>query len=262
MNSHMAELSWDEVERRLQTTNVALVPLGSVEPHGRHAPLGLDAFVAEEIADRVAAIAGGLVFPPLHLGTLSLIQDFRALPGGVSIDTDVLLALYTNIGVRLGEAGFKRILFVNGHGPNGPLLAVAAYQIRDRVGAEVGVLEWWSSAGDVIAEIKGFNYANHADHIETSLLLATPHGPLVDLSKAVRNSPTVEDVDPDEKAIYLKKIPYTHNFDERWVGTSGNMGDPSQANGEDGDRVIEATVQMGVKLLGVLGRNLERRSAG
>ncbi|MDB5597907.1 MAG: arfB [Hyphomicrobiales bacterium] len=255
------KLSWKAVERYLAEAgdlSVALVPVGAVEAHGEHAPLGTDHFISQEIALRIAERVNALVFPRLPLGVLDVGYVFDYLPGSVGVRAETLAAVATDVGCQLARGGFRRVVFVNGHGPNTAPLTLAAFNVHRETQAQSAVIDWWTTAGDIITEIKGFNYGNHADRIETSLVLTTSSAGLVDLTKAVANSQTLDGVDAREKEIYLKKIPYTHRFDERWVGTSGNMGDPSLATAKDGERIVAQAVGTGVQVLEVLERNLSR----
>lgn len=255
-------MTWKAVEQYLAKTGdraVALIPVGAVEAHGEHAPLGTDNFIAHEIALRTADVVDALVFPPLPLGVLDVGYVFDFLPGSAGVRPETLTAVATDVGCALSRGGFKRVAFVNGHGPNAAPLTLAAFAVHRETQAQSAVLDWWTTAGDIITEIKGFNYGNHADRIETSLLLATEQAGLVDLERARANSETLDRVEDEEKQVYLKKIPYTHRFDERWVGTSGNMGNPALATTEDGDRIVAQAVATAVRVLHVLERNLKLR---
>jgi creatinine amidohydrolase len=261
MSRELDALSWKAVEEYRAAAGaraVALVPVGAVEAHGEHAPLGTDHFIAQEIALRIAERVDGLVFPRLPLGVLDVGYVFDYLSGSVGVRAETLTMVATDVGSQLARGGFRRVVFVNGHGPNAAPLTLAAFNVHRETRAQTAVLDWWTTAGDIITDIKGHNYGNHADRIETSLVLTTPQSGLVDLTKAVANSPTLDDVDEREKEIYLKKIPYTHRFDERWVGRSGNMGDPTLATAEDGERIVAQAVATGVQVLEVLEQNLGR----
>lgn len=233
-------------------TGIAIVPVGALEPHGRHAPLGSDTFIANEIAERLADEVDGIIFPAIPLGVMNVGYDFRYLPGTISIDSSILIALYTNIGTELARSGVRRIVFVNGHGPNAAVLGISAYQIRDKAGAQVGLLEWWTTSDAEIKAIKGFSFGTHGDEIETSLILSTPEAGSVDLKDVQINSPTLERLSPGETALYRAKVPFTRTLDERWIGSDGNMGDPTKATREKGDRIIDRAVAVGVQLVEVL----------
>jgi creatinine amidohydrolase len=258
-SQRMDLMSVHEIEVALKTTDVAIVPVGAIEPHGRHAPMGSDTFIALEIAERLAEACGGLVFPPVPFGNINLGYDFRYMPGSISLDSKLLIDLHRNIGTELARSGFRRLVFVNGHAPNTSILNIAAFEIRDQVGVEVGVLEWWTCAPAVIEEIKGFNFASHGDEIETSLIMATGGHAYVDLDIADINSRTLEEITPEELALYKAKVPFTRTLDKRWIGRSGNMGDPTRATAAKGERIVQRTVEVGLELLTVLAQQHEHR---
>jgi creatinine amidohydrolase len=235
-------------------TDAVIVPIGCVEPHGRHAPLGTDILIAQGIADRVGEASGAFVFPAIPLGTLNVLYDFRQAPGAISLESRVLLDVYANVGTELMRQGFGRLLFVNGHSGNAPLLQISAFDIKQRAGGQVGVLEWWSAASDVIDSIKGHSWGTHADEIETSILMAAAGEQYAELAEAVANSKELEDLEDDERSLYQRKILFTRTLDRRWVGDSANMGDPSIARVEYGERIIQRCVEVGQQILGVLAQ--------
>jgi creatinine amidohydrolase len=248
----MEEMSWPEFQEAVEQFPVAIVPVGALEPHGRHAPLGTDPFIADAIAVGLAEATGAIVHPYLPVGPMDVLYEFLHVPGAISIDAEVVISLVVNVGRELVRNGVKQIVLVNGHGPNAAPLTLAAFRIRRESGAYVGVLEWWSAAGDVVNQIKGFAYATHGDEIETSLAMASDVGDHVFLENAVVNPLHLEGLDADERELYLRKLTFTRRMDERYVGTSGNMGDPTRATAEKGRQIILATVEVGKKLISVL----------
>ncbi len=69
-------------EARRGETRTVIIPVGSLEEHGPHLPLGTDAFHALELARRVARICPVLIAPPLFYG---ICRSTREHPGTVSI---------------------------------------------------------------------------------------------------------------------------------------------------------------------------------
>jgi creatinine amidohydrolase len=252
-DSHRMDfLPWQAVHEHIQASGVVLVPIGAVEPHGFHAPTGTDTFNALGIAERLADASGALVFPPVPLGTMHVPYDFRHVPGSVSLDPTLLIDVYTNIGTELARLGCRRLVFVNGHSGNTPVLQIAAFRVSERAHIQVGILEWWSAAAAEIEAIKGHTWGTHADEIETSILLATNSANLVHLGDAEANSPTLEQVTDGERNLYQRKITFTRRLDERWVGRSANMGDPARAEQEYGEQIVGACVRVGLQLLEAL----------
>jgi len=58
-----------EIRDRLAERSVVYLPLGTIEWHCEHLPVGLDALTAHGVCLRAAALDGGIVYPPLHYGT-------------------------------------------------------------------------------------------------------------------------------------------------------------------------------------------------
>jgi len=99
-------------------TPVLLLPVGAVEPHGPHAPLGTDVIISEGICTRVAGALAedpgvrALVLPTLSFGVTRYAAGFR---GAVSIGEDTLHALVVDICRSLASDGFPRTMIVNSH---------------------------------------------------------------------------------------------------------------------------------------------------
>ncbi len=90
-----------------------VVPLGSVEQHGHHLPLGTDTSVACAVAGAAAgALDGALLAPALAYGASGEHEGFS---GTISIGTDALTGLLVEYGRSAGRWA-RRVLVVNGHG--------------------------------------------------------------------------------------------------------------------------------------------------
>lgn len=253
----VAKLTAEAFAAEAKRAGRAVLPVGSLEIHGRHAPLGLDGYTAEHIALALAESVDALAFPPVWYANCSLGYEARQWPGTLSIDAESEVTYLTAIAGEIARQGIERLVFVNGHGPNSSLLEIAAYKVWGKTGMAMGVLEWWTAARETIKGIKGFAYGNHADEIETSIFLATPHGALADLSAAAVN-PTGPQVGDAELGLYFDHMRYTHTFDERWIGKSGNFGDPTRATKEKGDAIVAATVEVGKKMFAALEPYVDR----
>lgn len=118
-------LRWEEltaedfVRARELTGGVCLVPLSCLEKHGRHLPIGTDYYIASEYCERAAAMEPALVFPPIPFGCVS---ECRHVVGTVGIRSDTMLNLLREVCEEIGRNGFTKIVLVNGHGGNEPML--------------------------------------------------------------------------------------------------------------------------------------------
>ena len=116
--------TWPELDGRRP---LVVVPLGSVEQHGRHLPLTTDTVVAQTVAEAaVPELTGAVLAPALGYGASG---EHEGFPGTISIGTEALQALLVEYGRSAGRwAG--RLLVVNGHGGNLDALRSAVPQLR------------------------------------------------------------------------------------------------------------------------------------
>jgi len=116
---NLAESTWTDV--RDAETDLALLPVGSTEQHGPHAPLGVDAMTAEAVAEagaeRYAATDGGeaVVGPTIPVGVA---EEHRDFDGSLWVSEDTFRAYVRETVESLVHHGFRRVVVVNGHGGN------------------------------------------------------------------------------------------------------------------------------------------------
>src|SRR5262245_58513915 len=105
---------------------VVVLPVGSVEQHGRHLPVGTDSVLALEVALAAAKSLGGgraVVLPPPWYG---LSAHHMRFAGTVTLSAETMMALVGDIVASLVAHDFQRIAIVNGHGGNNGLIDVLA----------------------------------------------------------------------------------------------------------------------------------------
>jgi len=103
-----------ELAAALEEFPVAYVPVGSLEWHGRHLPLGNDAMKAHAICVCAAQKSGGVVVPPTFWGHMGHWKP-GCHPG---LSPEVVDKLYTQIYEGLVTVGFKVVIGVTGHDVN------------------------------------------------------------------------------------------------------------------------------------------------
>ena len=124
LSCRVAELDRVALVERAANGAIGLVPVGSLEQHGDHLPVGTDTMLVESVCLRAAARAGVdvLVAPPLWTGFSPHHLRFGA---SVSLRADTLLRLVRDV-VRTLRDWLPRLVLVNGHGGNrGPLTTLA-----------------------------------------------------------------------------------------------------------------------------------------
>ena len=111
----LSELSFVEVEYYLQEKDIILIPVGSVEQHSPYGLIGTDFIIAEAIAKEVGKRLDLLVAPVLPYG---MSQHHMGFAGSITLSPKIYINVIKEICVSLLTHGFKRIVFINGHGGN------------------------------------------------------------------------------------------------------------------------------------------------
>lgn len=177
----MDRLTWVEYERCIAEQPPVFVPVGALEQHGPHLPLGVDAMLAARVAEDVAAAVGGLVTPTQSFGYKSQGRcgGGATFPGTTSLDAGHLIAVIADVLRELVRHGMRRLVLCDGHYENQWFLIEAAELIaRETRGTDVRIMraEYWDyCAPEVLERVfpEGFpGFAlEHAAVIETSLML-------------------------------------------------------------------------------------------
>lgn len=98
---------------------VCVIPLGVIEKHGPHLPLGTDMYESREIAFAAAKTEYAVVFPPYFAGQ---INEARHQPGTIAYSSELLWKMLEESCRELSRNGLKKIILFNGHGGNSSFL--------------------------------------------------------------------------------------------------------------------------------------------
>jgi creatinine amidohydrolase len=98
---------------------VCIIPLGIIEKHGPHLPLGTDLYEARETAFTAAAKEYAIVFPPYYFGQ---IFEARHQPGAMAYSNELMWKMLEETCMELSRNGLKKIVIFNGHGGNNSFL--------------------------------------------------------------------------------------------------------------------------------------------
>jgi len=132
--------NWMQIERYLEQDDRIVVPLGSTEQHA-YLSLGVDTILSERVAVEAAEPLGVAVLPSLPYG---LTPYFAAYPGSPTLRPATYRAIVRDLLDSLYGQGFRRLLFVNGHGGNEPgQEEMVAWQAEHR-DARVQWHNWWN----------------------------------------------------------------------------------------------------------------------
>lgn len=230
------EMSPDEITEALKETDTVVIPVGTLEQHGPHLPVGTDALISIRIAGLVAEKSSVLVAPPLYYGNSLSMMDMK---GVFTITPESMANLLLDLCRSFARQGFRKIVFINGHGGNTQVLSFIGQRARIETGAKIIRIDWWVIASEEISKICEKEVV-HADEGETSMMLAY-RPELVDMMKAVKD-------DMSDKLVHLwsggklKNMPAVYVPFQTWSKT-GVVGDATKASREKGEEMLAAVVK-------------------
>jgi creatinine amidohydrolase len=236
---NLAEGSWTDA--RDADTSLAILPVGSTEQHGPHAPLGVDFVSAEAIAGRAAeryeSEHGGevVVAPTVPVGVA---EEHRAFDGTLWVTEDSFRAYVGDVLRSLAGSGFDRVVVVNGHGGNTGALAEICMRVT-RDGECYAVPFTWFDIVDSELPL------GHGGPVETSMMLAIAP----DLVREERYPEAAEGAG-DAFGVRVAGTNVAFDFDE--FSESGNLQDPTPASAEEGERLLAASASAVVEVLAVI----------
>lgn len=233
---HWQELTMPEFAAWREKHRTVILPVGAVEEHGPHLPLGTDALHALEVARRAAELRPVLVAPPLFYG---LCRSTREHPGTVSLRGDTLRRVVTELGREFHRNGLKNLIILSGHagGTHMAALVEAGEQLLaefpDLQVAVCNILELLREVLSDRPELVKTKGDAHAGEVETALMLAAyPH--------------LVKGKAPAEWPAFPK---YVLVRDKRRYWPGGVWGDPGAATPSQGEAIIQAEVTRLVELI-------------
>ena len=170
-----------------------IVPVGSTEQHGPHAPLASDVLIPTEVARRIASVVKAVVAPAVNYG---LSYPHAGFTGVVHVRISTFQALIEDLCTQLAGIGFRRVVFLNGHYDNTYAIAYACAAAGERMptGARAFPVNYWDAMTPEEAE-EFFDPSNglHANKGETSAVMAI-NPALVDMDAANVEMPPFPEV--------------------------------------------------------------------
>ncbi len=246
---HMGTLTGGEAREILAGNPVILIPLGSHEDQGTHAPMGDHIFagaIAEAAALKATALGTRTLVAPLV--PFGAADWFRSMPGGIALSQETFKALVTDILGSLMRHGLTRLVLINGHGGNaGPLLDVAR-KVRQDTGRLIPGLYLWKIAYAILPGIVGAEAARKvaghgADPLTSLGLHLYPDMMRPDMMAAP--SPYKPDKILDLPVSGMgalnfegAEVTVPHDYDEVFTGGVG-QGDPRLCSAETGAALTE-----------------------
>src|SRR5579859_2861682 len=137
------DLNWMDVENYLKADDRLMLVTGACEQHG-YLSLLTDSKIPMAFADAASQLTGVLVGPALNFG---ISPYFTTYPGTITLRAQTYLAVIADLVRSLHAHGFKRMLFVNGHGGNDPARGALSELVNELPSLRVSWYSWWLSPG-------------------------------------------------------------------------------------------------------------------
>ena len=159
------ECNYLQVEEYLTKSDLIIIPVGSLENHGLHMPLGTDTMIPDHIAKRINQKSHEIMIAPtIPYGAT---QDIVGFAGTVSIGVEGLIHLLQAVCDGLYQYGFRRFVVLNGHGGNSKSIETVGMNLSEK-GALLANVNWWLIAGQLNENWKG----GHGGGEETAGIMA------------------------------------------------------------------------------------------
>jgi creatinine amidohydrolase len=168
------EMTWEDFRDGDPGGWIAVLPVAAVEQHGPHLPVGVDSFIAEGYLSRARTLLpSSLPVTFLPLQSIGKSDEHVAFPGTLTLSAESAIRLWTEIGESVHRAGVEKLVIINSHGGNSPVIDIVARNLRIRFGMLV-VTGSWHRFGYPKGLFSDEEIAHgiHAGEIETSLMLA------------------------------------------------------------------------------------------
>lgn len=160
-------MTWPEVQDLLTRTDMAIIPIASLEQHALHLPIGTDFLNGLERAKLIAQKTDALVAPILMPGNSPYHMEF---PGTITLSAETIQKVYFEAIQSLIHHGFRRFLLLNSHGGN----AATTRFIVDRINQETsGIAVDLGDAAEPFLEAGTRRSPQLPPNMQTALKLST-----------------------------------------------------------------------------------------
>jgi creatinine amidohydrolase len=245
MSFYLHHKSWITISEELKTSDTVIIPLGSLEPHGPHKPVGCCFLLADVASKAIGERTGIPVTPVIPFGVSTPYKNF---PGTMTVSMETLNRYVYEACQNLIINGFRKIIFFSAHGgENLSVLREISYRLREESGALCSVIHVWGVVQQLVPQNfwgSGLRIGHGGEPTTSIMLHLFPE--LVNMEKA-ELKPLRQPMEGFQTKSYgthsFKDLPQSTSLFAEEVETSGFMGDPTRASSEKGRILYEKLIE-------------------
>ena len=244
-----SDLSWRDFAAADMSQVIAVLPVAATEQHGPHLPVGVDNYINQGYLERAVKLTPDDL-PVLYLPVQAIGKSNEHIeyPGTLTFSHETLIRAWTEIGDSVARAGVRKLVFINSHGGNVPVIDIVARELRVRH-RMLAVHAAWHRLGLPDGLFSGQERAHgiHGGEVETSLMLAfRPH--TVKMANAENFASSAIGVEQE-----FKQLRVTQPIGFGWMASdltaAGVAGDASKATLEKGEACADHAAGAFIDLL-------------
>lgn len=227
---------------------ISILPLGAHEQHGPHLPFETDALIADGVARRLMASAHDLPLRLLPVEPVGYSIEHMDVAGTKTLRFDEAVARWLGLAEAEAGRGVRKLMMLNAHGGNSPLMTIVATEARVRFGM-LAVATSWTRFGlpEGLIPLADKALDIHAGEIETSVMLAL-HPDKVAMDKA-RAFPSAQAGFADRYSHLRAYGPHAFGWVMRDLNPDGAAGRADRATAEKGEAILDHAVRGLAELL-------------
>ncbi len=210
----------------------AILPLGSIEAHSDHLPLGNDTFKVEQTCIRAAESEPAVVLPPIYYTD---VKSTQMRCGAIDMDGLTLVAMVERLCDEVARNGFRKILLASGHGGNGRWMNFLRNEVMDKSKSYVMYTYYVPLLANPDKDRKLLHvpFDGHGGEVESSLALHL----FPELTHMERHEVATEPSNP----LDFGGAATPYDFAAAWP--KALSGDPTHASAEKGKVFFESCVE-------------------
>jgi creatinine amidohydrolase len=249
MNRHWDAYSTHDLARLPRQHLVAVLPVAAIEQHGPHLPLSTDRVILEGlIAATIERLSDSLPALFLPIQAVGKSDAHIRFPGTLTLSAGTLLQLLVEIGSSVAVAGVRKLILLNSHGGNSPVLDLAARELRIAHDIVAVSANWYAfGLPDGLLSERERRHGLHGGALETSLMLAL-RPDLVRMERARDFDSLTERLDRNFHHLGAARGAGL-GWQAQDLNPAGAVGDATAASAEAGRAILEHGADILAKLV-------------